>query len=130
MKNIVISGSAVDRWWEKNIFFGEKYFSSLKFVLLKKGLNVLVWIINGVHRIDFKNTIYNSETLFFLKMCFYKQLFFIEVVISGGTKDWCRKLKHVFQVFFYHRKLISWKKNFDWFGKIWQGGYTGKMIKK
>ena len=31
--------------------------------------------------------------------------------------------------FSLHRRLLSWKKNFEWFGKNYQRGCAGKMIK-
>ena len=109
--------------------FGEIFFL---WYLFSSKKSWLFWYDSstGVQRNDFKNKIYNLETLFFWKQVFLQTTFLNEFFISGGTEDRYWNLKLLFQVFFCHRRILSRKKNIEWSGKIYQSGYTGKTIKK
>ena len=70
---------------KEKLQFGEKNFLLDVFSPQKK-LFVLVWFVNGAHRIDITNKNISLERLFFLGKGFSPKTFLIDIVINGGYK--------------------------------------------
>ena len=110
---------------KEKIFFSESMFS-LKFVFLKKFR--LLWYDSsmGVHTHDDKNRkkLWRKN----VHWVFFRKRFWI-TFLSGGVQNANNKdIKTVFQVkFFGYREIVSGKSYFEWFGKIYQRGFSGIM---
>ena len=110
-------------YWKKNYTSEKLFFSAFCFPQTK--LIRLISFINGVHKTDAINKNRSLE-IFFRKMCFSINLFEWQSYKWGLLKTDDRREK----IFFwerFHRNSFHIK-FFDWFGMIYQWGYTPMMM--
>ena len=109
---------------KKKYFFRKHVFTEICF--LKKFW--LVWYDSsmGVHTHDDKNRkkLWRKN----VHWVFFRKRFWI-TFLSGGVQNAINKeIKTVFQVkCFGYREIVSGKSYFEWFGKIYQRGFSGIM---
>ena len=105
------------------------------FVSLKKTLIVLVWFINGVHRIDVINKIWSVEKVFFFSgKGVSAKAILNDVVINGegggwGVRKTDERRENDFLENFFQRKSFHIK-IFAWFGMNYKWDHTGMLKKK